>query len=173
MLALAIAHLGALILAGFSWLSAVSAGSLEQQVLMLDERLFEQGFNHCQLSVLDDIVHTDLVFLHDQSGVSKGKEDFLKSLRENICQNTDAPKRERIPGTMRVFPLYNQGELYGAIQQGEHRFYIRDDKQGWRASSDARFTHVWLVHDGHWQLSQVLSFEHRSPDSARKVPIPE
>jgi len=65
---------------------------------------------------------------------------------------------------MTVFPLYLDGVLYGAIQQGEHDFYIRETGKPDVATSSARFTSVWLLQDdSSWKLAEALSYDHHDP----------
>ena len=64
---------------------------------------------------------------------------------------------------MKIYPLFNQGELYGAVQHGEHRFYAIEDDDEKHLTSTAIFMHTWLLEDGHWVLRSAISYDHQSP----------
>ncbi|MCH5716729.1 hypothetical protein [Niabella hibiscisoli] len=55
--------------------------------------------------------------------------------------------------------MYNNGVLYGAIQEGVHLFYIKESNT-WKPTGTAAFTHFWLIDNGHWKLKRVLSYDH-------------
>ncbi|MEQ8523163.1 hypothetical protein [Gracilimonas sp.] len=60
--------------------------------------------------------------------------------------------------------MKDNGELYGAIQRGEHEFYILEPGKEMYKTGFARFTHLWLLEDGEWILKRVLSYDHKDPD---------
>jgi len=129
-----------------------------------DSVFFERAFNLCDMEYLNKAIHKDLLFFHDQSGI-QNKEVFLKNTRENICANPNVkPIRKVDENSLEVFPLYNNGTLYGVIQTGIHHFYIREPNKKDLATSSAKFTHVWLLENGNWLLKEVLSFNHHNPD---------
>ncbi len=87
----------------------------------MDSLPFESGFNKCKISGLEPIISEDLEFYHDEGGLSTTKQLFIKALEQNICSNSGKkPLRQLVKGSMRVFPLYNKGVLYGAIQNAEN-----------------------------------------------------
>jgi hypothetical protein len=63
-----------------------------------------------------------LEFYHDKGGITSGKEAFKASIKNNICGGPNKVKRELIPNSMKVYPLYNNNVLYAFIQEGEHDF---------------------------------------------------
>ena len=137
--------------------------SLYQQLEHMDTQLFEKSFNQCDLSVLDSIIDTDFEFYHDQGGVSDG-EGFVAAIKANICATPEAkPIRKLAPGTLEVFPMYNNGDLYGALQTGIHDFYIKKPGQAMYQTGTAKFTHLWVLNDHQWRLKRVLSFDHQAP----------
>lgn len=136
------------------------------QLKGMDSLLFEEGFNKCNFDALKGIVSDDLEFYHDQSGLSNSKEQFIKAIEENICASPDKkPIRKLEPKSLEVFPLYNNGKLYGAIQKGEHNFYMKEPGKEMYFTSTAKFTHVWLLKDGNWTLKRVLSYDHKTPEN--------
>jgi hypothetical protein len=124
-----------------------------------DSLIFEVGFNQCDLSPYDTLVSGDMEFYHDKGGPTYGKAAFIASVQKNICNGNVKPKRELVDSSLKVFPMYNNGVLYGAIQEGVHLFYIKESN-GWKHTGTAAFTHFWLVDDGHWKLKRVLSYDH-------------
>lgn len=135
--------------------------ALFKTVMGLDGRLFDEGFNQCRLGRFDALTAPDLEFFHDKGG-RQDRARFLKASRENICGNPNGrPVRTLVPGSTQVFPLENDGVLYGAVQQGVHRFHIQGQDPGKYGYTEAKFSHVWILDKGRWQLKTALSFDHR------------
>ena len=81
--------------------------------------------------------------------------------KNNLCSNENFRlRREGIAGTMKVFPLQKSDTIYGAILSGEHVFYILEKGKKERLDGKARFTHLWLLNNGVWKMSRVLSYDH-------------
>lgn len=138
--------------------------TLYQTLLLKDSLLFQVGFNQCQLSVFEDLIHEEFTFFHDQSGITAGKSNFLVSIKDGLCKSGFKAFRQLIPNTVQVYPLFEDGAIYGAIQTGIHTFYEVESDESLYMTSSARFTHVWLLINGSWKLSEVLSYDHQSPD---------
>lgn len=137
--------------------------ALKQQ----DSIFFERSFNLCDLDYLNNAVHKDLVFYHDKSGV-QNKAIFLDNTKKYICGDTiRKPIRKVVAESLEVFPLYNNGVLYGAIQTGIHDFYIREKNKPDLYTNRAKFTHLYLIDSGKWMLKEVLSFDHQVPTVAK------
>ncbi|MDX1937436.1 MAG: serine hydrolase, partial [Flavihumibacter sp.] len=131
-----------------------------------DSVFFERSFNACDLDYLAKAIHKDLIFFHDQGGV-QNRADFLENVKRNICGNpAQKPIRKLQANSLEVFPLYKDGILYGAVQNGVHDFFIREAGKPDRPTSQARFTHVWLLENEAWLLKEVLSFDHNAPAKA-------
>lgn len=139
------------------------AAELAEELASVDSTFFQRGFNQCDLAFLEQHISPDLVFYHDQSGV-QDKERFMENTRKYICAGgTNKPIRKRVAGTLSTYPLFMHGQLYGAIQTGEHQFYLRSNTVADVLTSRARFSHVWLRQNKVWQLANVLSYDHSSP----------
>lgn len=116
-----------------------------------DSLLFEQGYNSCDIKVFEELVSTDFEFYHDKGGITASKEDFLESVRMGICKpGSSKDPRILLPESVEVFPLYDNGVLYAAIQKGIHMF----------GNTTARFTHLWVREVNGWKVSRVLSYDH-------------
>jgi len=137
-----------------------------------DSIFFERGFNKCDMAYLEKTMDDNLKFYHDNGGF-QNKKLFLEKTKENICSNPlKKPIRKVVPESLEVFPLYNNGNLYGAIQTGEHQFYIREPNKKDVLGGRAKFTSVWTKKDGNWVMSDVLSYDHGEPNHAEiKDPV--
>ena len=142
--------------------SAALTADLAHELATVDRTFFQRGFNECDLAFLEQQVSPDLVFYHDQSGV-QDKAVFMANTRQYLCGGgPQKPIRKLLPGSLSTFPLFKQGVLYGAIQSGEHLFYLRSSAAADVLTGRARFTNVWTKQDAGWQLANVLSYDHTS-----------
>ena len=125
-----------------------------------DSIFFERGFNLCDMEYLQEHIAADLRFYHDQGGF-QNRDAFFESVQKNICSGAQKkPIRKVESNSLEVFPLYQNGKLYGAIQSGIHHFYLSEMHQTDVYTSTARFTHVWTLENEVWKLSEVLSYDH-------------
>jgi hypothetical protein len=86
---------------------------------------------------------------------------LIESLDKNLCSNPNYRlRREAVAGTVKVYPMQNDNEIYGAIITGEHVFYITADGKPEYLDGDANFTHLWLLKNGEWKMARVLSYNH-------------
>jgi len=132
-----------------------------------DSLFFDRGFNNCDFAYLEKTMDDNLKFYHDFGGF-QDKKLFLERTRQNICGNPNQkPIRKVIENSLEVFPLYNNGELYGAIQTGEHQFFTREKNKPDVLGGQAKFTSVWTKKDGNWMMSDVLSYDHGDPSKTR------
>ena len=148
-----------------SWFSSAQIENnsvLYKTILSKDSLLFNVGFNTCDISQFEKLVSVNFEFFHDKAGISDRKK-FLSDIQNGLCKSPETfqSRRELIPEKTQVFPLYEDGELYGAIQYGEHRFYEKMDGKPEQFASKAKFTHVWIIEDGKWKLKSGLSYDHQ------------
>ena len=150
----------AMILAACSFnVLASEQDSLFDELKSLDSFIFTAGFNQCETDKIVGLFTEDLEFYHDKGGVTYGREAFIQSVENNICKSEYKPNRHLVEGSLEVHPLYQNGELYGAIQHGVHTF--SDLQNGERVmQGKARFTHLWMLKDDKWQIKRVLSYDH-------------
>ena len=133
------------------------------ELKMQDSIFFERAFNKCDLDYLRSRLAEDLKFYHDQGGF-QDKNGLIENTQKNICNNSEKkPIRKVDTNSLEVFPLYNNGELYGAIQKGIHHFYLRENDKEDLWTSTAKFTVVWLLDHEIWMVSEVLSYDHQDP----------
>ena len=153
-----------LLLVAFSAQSQVAKDSdLFRELKKQDSIFFDRGFNKCDFDYLELHIAQDLKFYHDESGF-QDREAFFENTRKYICSNfTQKPIRKVDPHSLEVFPLYNNGTIYGAIQKGIHHFYIRETGKEDVWTSTAKFTSVWTLDNEIWKISEVLSYDHQDP----------
>jgi hypothetical protein len=128
----------------------------------IDSTFFERGFNQCDMDYLDKAIHKDLMFYHDKSGIQDRKL-YFENTRKSLCSNPNKkPIRKVIAESLEVYPMYNNGVLYGVIQSGIHEFYMRELNKEDVITGIAKFTHLYLLEDGKWLLKEVFSFDHNA-----------
>ncbi len=133
---------------------------VRKQILQCDSILFERGFNECDTLAAASVIDADLEFYHDQIGVLKSRASFITSLRDNVCSSSQKVIRRLDSATSRVFVLREHGSVYGAVQQGSHRFYAVLPDKHIALQGSADFSHLWLLKNGSWRLTRVLSYNH-------------
>lgn len=139
---------------------------LFSELKIQDSIFFEQAFNQCNLEYLDKVIHKDLNFYHDQGGI-QDKVALIENTKKNICSDPNKkPIRKVIEQSLEVFPLYDNGVLYGAIHRGDHNFYIRESNKEDIHTSGAKFTNLYLLKNGKWILKEVLSFDHNDHEKS-------
>jgi len=137
---------------------------LFKDVMELDSHLFDEAFNQCKLNVLEKYIAPDLEFFHDKGG-TQNRAQFLEAIKKNICSNPNGkPIRTLVAGSSQVFPMENNGVLYGAVQMGVHRFDTKGADIAVEGYTVAKFTHVWLIRNGRWQLKSAISYDHQHKD---------
>lgn len=130
-----------------------------------DHLVFDVGFNNCDTSQFKLLMSEDVEFYHDQGGLSVSRSSQLESMKNGLCKNSkNKYRRELVEGSLKVFPLKNNKSLYGAIQNGIHRFYINDNGTKGKFESIARFSHIWMLKNDTWQLTRIFSYNHKGKD---------
>jgi hypothetical protein len=128
-----------------------------------DARLFDVGYNMHDIKPFEELISDNFEFYHDKGGATVGKAAFLDSIRNGIFNLPYHARRELVPGSLVVYRMEKNGVLYGAIQMGEHRFFALEPGKPEYQTGHALFTHLWLLEDGQWKLSRILSYDHEKP----------
>ena len=132
------------------------------QLQKMDSIVFQEGFNKCNLPALKKLISEDFEFYHDVGG-SSDKNKFMENMKNNICSTpNNKPIRKLVEGSIEVFPLYNQGKLYGAIQNGDHEFWIQEPNKELYQTGEAKFSTTWLLLNNQWVMKNVMSFDHKA-----------
>lgn len=158
-----------LLLTTFTAFAQVDKNSdLYKTILSKDSLLFDVGFNNCDIKQFEILLSENLKFYHDKDGISD-KAKFLFDLKNGLCKNpeTRQVKRFLVKESTEIFPLYKNGTLYGAVQNGEHLFSEKRESQ----AGIAKFTNVWQLENGDWKLATSFSFDHK-PFENKKIDNP-
>ena len=161
-------HLVATILIFFSTIAFAQvekSSELFKTLKSKDSLLFNIGFNTCDISQFENLVSEDFEFYHDTAGITDTKSVFVAMFRDGVCKMSYKAIRKLDENSLELFSLKKNGELYGVIQKGVHRFYAKEENKAAYFTSIAKFTHVWLLEDGMWKLSRSLSYNHKTEDS--------
>jgi hypothetical protein len=132
--------------------SAQGEGQLFKTLASLDEAVFD-AYNKCELNKFRTLFVDDVEFYHDQGGLTTGIDNLTAQLQKNICGKT---RRELVPGSLEVHELKG----FGAVQMGSHRFFSPIESEN--PVGAAKFIHIWRLKDGVWQITRVISYDHRS-----------
>ena len=137
---------------------------LTATILHLDSA-FWNAYNNCDTARFKDFVTDDVEFYHDKGGITLGAKALIESLNKNICGNVNSRlRREAVAGTVKVYPMQNGDEIYGAIISGEHLFYMTEKGKPEYQSGVANFTQLWQLKNGIWKMSRILSYNHHAPE---------
>jgi len=141
----------------------------EQEVRSFDDAYWA-AYNKCDIKVLNTMNADDLEFYHDAGGAMRGKAKFDEAMKKNICGNpSNKVRREAIAGTVQIFPMMANGELYGAVIEGNHRFLNSAPGKPEVATERARFTTLLILKDGEWKLARALSYAHAPIQTEAKL----
>ena len=129
-----------------------------------DSIMFELSYNQLDTSILEELATDDIEFYHDQGGATYTKEDFINGMK-GLGTLSYKARRELISNSIKVFPMYKNGELYAALLKGEHAFYAKEpnDKPEYLTST-AKYTTLWVLIDDEWKMSRIYSYDHQAPN---------
>ena len=158
------------LLLSLSFLSTFLSAQVEKStdlyktIIEKDSLLFNIGFNNCNIPQLENLVSDHSEFYHDYTGVVKSKSNFISNIKNGLCNMEYKAIRKLDSTKTEIYPLHNNGKLYGAIQHGVHRFYALEENKAEYLTSIAKFTHLWILENENWKLSKILSYDHKSFD---------
>ena len=156
----------AMVFAFFFGRSQVNEQSeLFQTLKEQDSILFDAAFNRCDTDTMTNLFTTDFEFYHDKGGAKLSRDAFMIPIVKD-CENRNPAvqqpaKRILIDNSLEVFPLYENGKLYGAIQHGIHRFEFLNAQKEYQRGDTAKFTHLWVLEDDQWKIKRELSYDHQ------------
>ena len=132
-----------------------------ESLIRSKDSLFWIAYNRCDIDGMRQYLSEDLEFYHDKGGIIRSVDELMTATKNNLCSRADFRlRREAVKNSVQFFPMQQSGTLYGAILSGQHLFYIIDGEGEERLDGLARFTHLWLLKNGSWKMSRILSFDH-------------
>ncbi|WP_299118159.1 DUF3471 domain-containing protein [uncultured Winogradskyella sp.] len=163
--------IGLIITSGIAYAQVDKTSELYKTLKTNDSLLFSVGFNTCDISQFERFLAEDLEFYHDKSGIEKGKTVFIKGVKSGLCKpnNTEKINRYLVEESLEVFPLYNNGKLYGTIQKGVHYFSQVKDLKFDDSDNSAQFSHLWLLTNGKWEIKRVFSYNHIAKEIKKEL----
>ncbi len=126
-----------------------------------DSTFFEVGYNSIDSNVVREMTTEDFVMYHDQAGVISPQDAFVEIMQalEDLPYTS---RRKLKEGSLEVFPLYDRGELYGAVQHAESDFYAKKEGEEEKLRSRSKSTILWIYQEEKWLMSKVLSYDHQN-----------
>ena len=124
---------------------------LTSEIRALDTKVFD-AYNRCDMDTFAAAFDPNVAFYHDTGGATFDRDTVVANTRKYICRKV---RRELIPTTFHVYPVKD----YGAIEEGEHRFC---ELATGRCEGIANLVIVWRKRGDVWQITNVLSYGHRS-----------
>ncbi len=119
---------------------------LYKEIFQADYELFN-SYNNCDLETHASYISEDLEFYHDKGGLSTDKEQYMISMKENICGKVERTLTE---GTFEVHEIKD----FGAVALGKHSFHnLIEDSH----SEPSKFISVFKRTDKGWKVTRVIS----------------
>lgn len=147
--------LTALVVASFGVSANTPANDeLTTEVMAMDSALFDKAFNQCNLTLYKKLVSPELEFYDDRTGLNT---DFSKEI---ASFNDRCSKPHKVIRKLVDADVYVLGN-YGAVEIGEHDFYVDDTKV-----ENAKFIIIWERTADSWIMKRTVSFEHKAAGHA-------
>jgi hypothetical protein len=132
---------------------------LYDRIAAMDAALFA-AYNKCDIDRVGTFFAEDLEFYHEKGGLTLTRDASLALMRKNLCgADSNRVRRELVEGGMEVRPI----KSYGAVQTGEHRFYLTQKGQPEKLDGIGKFVMLWREKDGEWKITRVISYGFRAP----------
>ena len=130
-------------------------------IILKNDSLFWNTYNTCDLVNMRKYFTDDAEFYHDKGGITLGGDNLVASVKNGLCANSNYHlRREIVPGSVHVYPMQKNDTIYAAIMTGEHYFYVTADGKPEYLDGQANFSHLWILKNGEWKMSRVLSYNH-------------
>jgi hypothetical protein len=139
-------------------MAADSNTDWEAQIRKADDTYWHD-FNFGTSASFNSHFSQDVEFYHDLGGMVLGYEALAKV--NSGMDNTKSPgRRVIVPDTLRIFPMRNGPDIYGAIVMGDHDFFNTESGKRTRVMRSS-FTNLMLLKDGVWKVARIYSYSHQ------------
>jgi len=168
---LMLSFIGVLFVSGMASAQVNQNSDLFKTLKANDSILFKRGFNKCEIDKSAELMFDDLEFYHDKGGITNSKEEFVKTMKNGLCRENNPEKTYRflVEESLEVFPMYNNGKLYGALQNGKHFFSSNKSMTLKESDNYALFSHLWIIDNGVWKIKRVISYNHSSKQVEKNI----
>ncbi|AZA90295.1 Esterase estB [Chryseobacterium nakagawai] len=135
--------------------------SLYRTIMSKDSLFFSVAYNTCDIPKMESFLSEKFEFYHDKGGFAE-KNKFITDFKNGLCKSPETYqlKRVLIEKSTQVYPMYKDGKIYAAIQNGDHLFYEKVENHAEKLVGEASFTHLWILENNEWKLKNSLSFNH-------------
>lgn len=132
---------------------------LSDRIAALDAALFD-AYNRCDIDRVGTFFTEDLEFYHEKGGLTLTRDALLALMKKNLCPGGGYHvRRELVARSVEVRPINN----YGAVQTGEHRFYLTQKGRKEALDGVGKFVMLWRRTGDDWKVSRVISYGFRAP----------
>lgn len=134
---------------------------LYKTIMSKDSLFFSVGYNTCNIKLMENQLSEKFEFYHDKGGF-EDREKFIIDFKNGLCKSPETYQIRRVlvDKSTEIYPMYKDGKIYAAIQNGDHLFYEKMGSQAEKLVGEAKFTHLWMLENGEWKLKNSLSFNH-------------
>lgn len=134
---------------------------LYKTIMSKDSLFFSVGYNTCNIQQMQNLLSDSFEFYHDKGGF-EDRKNFIIDFKNGLCKSPETYqiKRVLVDKSTEVYPMYKDGKIYAAIQNGDHLFYEKMGSQAGKLVGEAKFTHLWILENNEWKLKNSLSFNH-------------
>ncbi|KAA2224033.1 serine hydrolase [Chryseobacterium sediminis] len=134
---------------------------LYKTIISKDSLFFSAGYNTCNIGKMESMLSDRFEFYHDKGGF-EDKNKFIIDFKNGLCKSPETYqlKRVLVDKSTEIYPMYKEGKIYAAIQNGDHLFYEKMGDQAEKLVGEAKFTHLWILENAEWKLKNSLSFDH-------------
>src|SRR5215207_3327540 len=137
-----------------------ASGELYERIAALDAAMFD-AYNRCDIDKVGTFFTEDLEFYHEKGGLTLTRDASLALMKKNLCAGGGYHvRRELVRGSMEVRAINN----YGAVQTGEHRFYLTQKGQKEALDGIGKFVMLWRKTGDEWRVARVISYGFRAPE---------
>lgn len=133
---------------------------LSERIAALDAGLFD-AYNRCDIDKVGTFFTEDLEFYHEKGGLTLTRDASLATMKKNLCAGGGYHlRRELVRESLEVRPIKD----YGAVQTGEHRFYLSQHGEKEALDGVCKFVMLWRKTGDEWRVSRVISYGCRPPN---------